>query len=90
MRQILLYPGQDGFWLAECPTLKGCISQGKTKAEAIENIKEAIDLYIDCLIEDGKTYFEALKNAEVIISEWLETAKELGRKIPEPMGKLVF
>jgi len=53
MRQILLYPGQDGFWLAECPSLKGCISQGKTKAEAIENIKEAIDLYIDCLIEDG-------------------------------------
>jgi len=41
-------------------------------------------------IADGKTYFEALKNAEVIISEWLETAKELGRKIPEPMGKLVL
>ncbi len=41
-------------------------------------------------IADGKTYFEALKNTEVIISEWLETAKELGRDIPEPIGKLEY
>jgi len=41
-------------------------------------------------IADGKTYFEALKNAEVIISEWLETAKELGREIPEPAGKYEY
>ena len=53
MRQIVIYPGQDNFWLAECPSLHGCISQGATKEEAIKNIKEAIDLYIDCLIEDG-------------------------------------
>ncbi len=39
---------------------------------------------------DGETYQEALANAEVIIGEWLETAKELGRKIPEPKGRLVF
>lgn len=39
---------------------------------------------------DGKTYQEALANAEIIISEWLEAAKELGRKIPEPKGRLVF
>ena len=39
---------------------------------------------------DGKTYFEALKNAEVIISEWLETAKELERNIPEPVGKYEY
>ncbi len=49
-----------------------------------------MQLYIDCLIEDGKTYLEALKNAEVIISEWLETAKELGRDIPEPIGKYEY
>ena len=53
MRQIVLYPGQDGFWIVECPSLHGCTSQGVTKAEAIANIKEAIDLYIECLIEDG-------------------------------------
>ncbi len=39
---------------------------------------------------DGATYQEALANAEIIIQEWIETAKELGRKIPEPKGRLVF
>ena len=39
---------------------------------------------------DGKTYREALANAEVTIREWVETAKELGRPIPEPKGRLVF
>ena len=39
---------------------------------------------------DGSTYQEALSNAEVIISEWIETAKEIGRSIPEPRGRLVF
>ena len=39
---------------------------------------------------DGKTYQDALANVEVIISEWIETAKELGRPIPEPKGRLLF
>ncbi|MCD6594082.1 type II toxin-antitoxin system HicB family antitoxin [bacterium] len=39
---------------------------------------------------DGKTYDEALGNVEIIIDEWLETAKEMGRSIPEPKGRLVF
>lgn len=39
---------------------------------------------------DGATYQEALANAEIIISEWLETALDLGRQIPEPKGRLVF
>ncbi len=39
---------------------------------------------------DGKTYQEALANVEVIIREWIETAKELGRPIPIPKGRLVF
>lgn len=39
---------------------------------------------------DGKTYREALKNIEVIISEWVETAKKMGRKIPTPRGRLVY
>jgi len=39
---------------------------------------------------DGTTYQEALSNAEVIISEWIETAQEIGRTIPEPRGRLVF
>ena len=39
---------------------------------------------------DGATYQEALANAEGIIQEWIETAKELGRPIPEPKGRLVY
>lgn len=39
---------------------------------------------------DGATYQEALANAEVIIGEWIETAKELGRPVPEPKGRLMF
>ena len=39
---------------------------------------------------DGATYQEAVANAELIIKEWLETAKELGREIPEPKGKLMY
>ena len=39
---------------------------------------------------DGATYEEAVANARVIIAEWLETARELDRPIPEPRGRLVF
>jgi predicted RNase H-like HicB family nuclease len=54
MRQVILYPGEDGYWVAECPSLPGCISQGKTKEEAIANIKEAIELYVEDLIASGE------------------------------------
>jgi len=39
---------------------------------------------------DGSTYQEAIANAEVVIQEWIETAKELGRAVPEPKGRLSF
>ena len=39
---------------------------------------------------DGKTYQEALANVEVVIQEWIETAQELGRTVPEPKGRLMF
>jgi predicted RNase H-like HicB family nuclease len=41
-------------------------------------------------ISDGQTYLEALHNVEVVICEWIETAKELGRSIPEPRGRLMY
>jgi predicted RNase H-like HicB family nuclease len=53
MRQVIIYPGEDGYWVAECPSLQGCISQGKTREEAIHHIKEAIEGYIKALEEDG-------------------------------------
>ncbi len=53
MRQVSLYLGEDGYWVAECPSLPGCISQGATKEEATRNIREAIALYIEALEDDG-------------------------------------
>jgi predicted RNase H-like HicB family nuclease len=53
MRQVIIYPGEDGHWAAECPSLPGCISQGKTREEALTNIKEAIQGYVAALEEDS-------------------------------------
>jgi predicted RNase H-like HicB family nuclease len=52
MRQIVVYPGEDGYWVSECPSLPGCISQGKTREDAVANMKEAIRGYIAALEED--------------------------------------
>ena len=53
VRQVIVHPGEDGYWVSECPSLPGCISQGKTREEAVENIREAIRGYIVALAEDG-------------------------------------
>jgi len=64
MRQVMVYPGEDGYWVVECPSLPGCISQGRTREEAITNIQEAIRGYIAALQEDRlpvpQENFEAL------------------------------
>ncbi len=64
MRQVIIYPDEDGYWVAECPSLPGCVSQGRTKLEAIANIREAISGYLAALKEDGlpvpEEHFEAL------------------------------
>jgi predicted RNase H-like HicB family nuclease len=52
-RQVILYKDEDGYWVVECPSLKGCNSQGKTREEALSNIKEAIAGYVTALEEDG-------------------------------------
>lgn len=39
---------------------------------------------------DGRTYQEAVASAEIIIQEWIETAKDLGQPIPEPKGRLIY
>ncbi len=53
MRQVVIYPGEDGFWVAECPSLAGCISQGATREEAIANAREAVAAYVEALEQDG-------------------------------------
>jgi len=62
---IIYWSNQDNAFIAEAPELKGCMA-------------------------DGKSYMEAIENIQIVIGEWLETAKSLNRLIPIPKGKLLY
>ena len=51
---IVLEPQEEGGFTAYVPSLPGCISEGNTKEEAIKNIKEAIEVYVEDCVEDGE------------------------------------
>jgi antitoxin HicB len=52
--RVIIKLDEDGVFVAECPSLPGCISQGSTRSEAKENIVEAIAGYLDSLVEHGE------------------------------------
>jgi predicted RNase H-like HicB family nuclease len=62
---VIYWSEADGAFIVEVPELPGCMA-------------------------DGATYREAVENAERIIQEWIDTAKEEGRPIPEPKGRLIY
>jgi len=62
---IIYWSEEDQAYLVEVPELPGCVA-------------------------DGGTYLEAVQNAEVVMQEWIETATELERPIPQPKGRLMF
>jgi predicted RNase H-like HicB family nuclease len=62
---IIYWSEEDQAFIVEVPDLAGCMA-------------------------DGETYQEAVQNAELVIQEWIETAKQLERIIPEPKGRLLF
>ena len=62
---IIYWNNEDSAFIVEVPELSGCMA-------------------------DGKTYQEAINNAKIIIREWIETALELARLVPEPRGRLVY
>uniref|UniRef100_Q3ASZ3 HicB-like antitoxin of toxin-antitoxin system domain-containing protein n=1 Tax=Chlorobium chlorochromatii (strain CaD3) TaxID=340177 RepID=Q3ASZ3_CHLCH len=62
---IIYWSTEDNAFVVEVPELPGCMA-------------------------DGKTYEEALNNVQVIIEEWVETARVLGRAVPEPKGRLMY
>lgn len=68
-RQVLVYPGEDEYWVVEVPSLPGCISQGHTRAEALENIKDAIEVYIGALEADGLPVPEESGHREIVTVE---------------------
>lgn len=63
--RIVFWSEEDQKWIVDVPELPGCMA-------------------------DGSTAEEAMENAEIVISEWLETAKTLGREIPVPKGRLIY
>ena len=63
--RIIFWSEEDQSFIVDVPELPGCMA-------------------------DGKTIQQALDNAEIIINEWVETAKELGREIPQPKGRLQY
>jgi predicted RNase H-like HicB family nuclease len=50
---VIVEKGRESGYVAVCPVLPGCVSQGRTKQETLKNIKEAIEVYIEALLEDG-------------------------------------
>ena len=62
---VIYWSDEDNSYIVEVPELLGCMA-------------------------DGKTYEEAVENVQKVIREWVEVAKELGREIPKPKGKLAY
>jgi predicted RNase H-like HicB family nuclease len=60
--KIVIEAGEDGYFVAHCPALKSCWSQGKTREEALQNVREAIDLYL----EPSPSELTATKEREVV------------------------
>lgn len=54
-RQVIIQPDETGGYNVSCPSLPGCHSQGDTIDEALANIREAIELYIEDMLENGET-----------------------------------
>lgn len=64
---VTLERDEDGIWVAECPSIPGCVSQGQNKEEALENVKEAIQLCLEVRAEKGMPLTIETQQVEVII-----------------------
>jgi len=69
MHKVIIYPGEDGYWVAECLSLPGCVSQGKTKLQVKANIREAIEGYEAALeeIESNPGFLKMMEQTEADI-----------------------
>ena len=62
---VVIERDEDGMYIVECPSVPGCVSQGKTEEEAIENIKEAIKACLEVRAEQGMPLTVAVKEIEI-------------------------
>ena len=69
--RILIEQDEDGVFVAECPSLPGCISQGKTRKEAIENIQDAIKGYIESLRKHSEPVPPSIDEEIVEVAIWV-------------------
>ena len=67
--KVYLEPSEEGGYTAIVPSLPGCISEGDTKEEALKNIREAIELYLEPVEDDT---FKVLKAEEVELTIWVK------------------
>jgi len=58
---------EDGVWVVECPSIPGCVSQGRTREEAIENVKDAIKGCLEVRAERGMPLTVETRQVEVIV-----------------------
>jgi len=65
--KVVIEQGEDGYYVVTVPSLPGCITQGKTKEEALENIKEAIELYLEVLQEKELEKIQEVEVVEVVV-----------------------
>ena len=64
---ITIEQDEDGIFVAECPAIPGCISQGKTEKEVLENIKDAIKQCLEVRAENGMPLTVAMREIEVVV-----------------------
>ncbi len=64
---VTIYPDEDGVFIAECPSIPGCVSQGKTEREAEQNIREAIKECLEVRAEKGMPLTVATRQVEVLV-----------------------
>ncbi|MGC9995624.1 MAG: type II toxin-antitoxin system HicB family antitoxin [Terriglobia bacterium] len=62
---IVIYPDEDGVFIAECPSIPGCVSQGQTEEEAEQNIRQAIKECLDVRAEKGLPLTVTTREVEV-------------------------
>ncbi|MGD0008226.1 MAG: type II toxin-antitoxin system HicB family antitoxin [Terriglobia bacterium] len=63
---ITIYPDEDGVFIAECPSIPGCVSQGKTEEEAEENIRDAIKECLEVRAQNGLPLTVTTREVEVV------------------------
>jgi predicted RNase H-like HicB family nuclease len=68
MRQVILYPDrEDGGWVAEVPSLPGCVSEGQTREEALANVREAIEAWVEAAKSLGREIPADTSDVEICI-----------------------